>query len=375
VLRVQPGSEVVVLERGAALATQQTGHNSGVVHAGIYYAPGSLKARLCRRGGTLLREFCAVEGIAYDACGKLVVATDAGERDRLEALAERAAANEVPGLAWLEGEGMRRVEPNVTGVAALHSPATATVDFAAVARALARRIESDGGEIRTGVEVRRVRESRHAATVELSSDQTVTADRVVVCAGLDSDRLARASGQPAEPRIVPFRGEFWKLRPERAELVRGMIYPVPDPALPFLGVHLTRKIDGEVWLGPNAVLALALEGYRWRDVSGRDLAHIFGWPGTWRMMRRHWRAGVRELLLSRRKRLYMREAQRFVPGLEPADAVRAPAGVRAQAVDRDGSLVDDFRIGRGNRVLWVRNAPSPAATSSLAIAEELVEGL
>jgi L-2-hydroxyglutarate oxidase LhgO len=375
VLRDNPGAEVVVLERGPELAGGQTGHNSGVVHAGLYYAPGSLKARLCRRGGNLLREFCAAEGIAYDACGKLVVATDRSERERLEALAERAAANEVPGLRWLEAGEIASVEPKVTGVAALHSPETAIVDFVAVAAAMARQIEADGGEIRTGVEVTRVRESPAAATVDLSSSEAVAADRVVVCAGLHSDRLARASGQDAEPRIIPFRGEYWKLRPGREDLVRGLIYPVPDPALPFLGVHLTRKIDGEVWLGPNAVLALALEGYRWRDVSGRDLAHILGWPGTWRMMRQNWRAGIRELSLSRRKRAFIDEARRFVPDLESGDAVRAPAGVRAQAVDRDGSLVDDFRIGRGERVLWVRNAPSPAATSSLAIAEELVEAL
>lgn len=375
ILREVPGAEVVVLERGAAVAGGQTGHNSGVVHAGIYYAPGSLKARLCRRGMGLLREFCAAEGIAYDACGKLVVATAEGERGRLEALRERATENEVPGLRWLEGEEMREVEPKVSGVAALHSPQTAIVDFVAVAAALARRIEMGGGEVRTGVEVSRVRESPDAAAVELASSEAVAADRVIVCAGLYSDRLARASGQDAEPRIIPFRGEYWRLRPGREDLVRGLIYPVPDPALPFLGVHLTRKIDGEVWLGPNAVLALALEGYRRHDVSGRDLAHIFGWPGTWRMMAANWRAGVRELSQSRRKDAFIREAQRFVPELEPADAVRAPAGVRAQAVDRDGSLVDDFRIGRGARVTWVRNAPSPGATSSLAIAEELVGSL
>ncbi|MFT3864309.1 MAG: L-2-hydroxyglutarate oxidase [Solirubrobacterales bacterium] len=375
ILREEPGSEVVVLERAGGLAEGQTGHNSGVVHAGIYYAPGSLKARLCRRGMALLREFCAAEGIAYDACGKLVVATEEGERARLEALRERATANQVPGLRWLEGEEMREVEPQVSGVAALHSPETAIVDFVAVAAALARRIQADGGEVRTGVEVSRVSESRDAATVELvSSAETVAADRVVVCAGLHADGLARASGQDAEPRIIPFRGEYWKLRPGREDLVRGLIYPVPDPALPFLGVHLTRKIDGEVWLGPNAVLALALEGYRWSDVSGRDLTHIFGWPGTWRMMRANWRAGVNELS-NRRKGAFIREARRFVPALRPEDVVRAPAGVRAQAVDRDGSLVDDFRIGRGERVTWVRNAPSPGATSSLAIAEELVGAL
>ena len=374
ILREVPGAEVVVLERGPGIAEGQTGHNSGVVHAGIYYAPGSLKARLCRRGMGMMREFCAAEGIAYDPCGKLVVATEESERARLEALAERATANEVPGLRWLEGEQMREVEPKVAGVAALHSPETAIVDFVAVAAALARRIEAAGGEVRTGVKVTDVRESRDAATVHLASADPVAADRVIVCAGLHSDGLARASGQDAEPRIIPFRGEYWKLRPGREDLVRGLIYPVPDPALPFLGVHLTRKIDGEVWLGPNAVLALALEGYRWSDVSGRDLAHIFGWPGTWRMMRLNWRAGVTELS-NRRKGAFIREAQRFVPELEPGDAVRAPAGVRAQAVDRDGSLVDDFRIGRGARITWVRNAPSPAATSSLAIAEELVGAL
>ena len=372
VLAADPGAEVVVLEREPAIASHQTGHNSGVVHAGIYYAPGSLKARLCRRGMALLREFCAGQGIAYEACGKLVVATDAGERRRLEALAERARANEVPGLAWLEGEEMRAVEPHVAGIAALHSPSSAIVDFAAVARRLAAAVEGGGGVVRLGAGVGRVREGGATATVELTSGEAIAAERVIVCAGLESDRLARASGQPAEPRIIPFRGEYLKLRPERTGLVRGLIYPVPDPALPFLGVHLTRRIDGEVLLGPNAVLALALEGYRRRDVSARDLRHIFGWPGTWRMLRRHWRAGLRELHASRRNDLFVRQARRFVPELSPQDAVPGPAGVRAQAVDRDGTLVDDFRIGRGGRVLWVRNAPSPAATSSLAIAEELV---
>jgi (S)-2-hydroxyglutarate dehydrogenase len=371
-LAAEPGAEVVLLEREDAVATHQTGHNSGVVHAGIYYEPGSLKARLCRRGMEMLRGFCAERGIAYEACGKLVVATDPGERRRLEALAERGVANEVPGLAWLEGSEMRRVEPHVAGVAALHSPASAIVDFAAVARALAAAVAAAGGEVRTGAGVVRVRDDGRLAAVELAGGETVEADRVVVCAGLESDCLARRSGQPAEPRIVPFRGEYWKLPPQRSGLVRGLIYPLPDPALPFLGVHLTRTIGGEVLLGPNAVLALALAGYRRRDVSARDVRHIFGWPGTWRMMRRHWRAGARELLASLRRERFVREAQRFVPELAAADVLRAPAGIRAQAVDRDGTLVDDFRIGRGRRALWVRNAPSPGATSSLAIAEELV---
>jgi L-2-hydroxyglutarate oxidase LhgO len=369
------GAEIVVLEREGGVAGHQTGHNSGVVHAGIYYAPGTLKARLCRRGMGLLRDFCAERGIAYDACGKLVVAADESERARLRILAQRAETNGVEGLAWLEGKEMRRVEPHVRGVCALHSPTSAIVDFAAVAAALAAAIEANGGEVRTGAEVRRVVRRSASAVVELGDGEAIEADRAVVCAGLDSDRLARASGRGEEPRIIPFRGEYWKLRPERAGLVRGLIYPVPDPSLPFLGVHLTRRVDGEVWLGPNAVLALALHGYRRRDVAAADFAHIFGWPGTWRLIGRNWRAGARELRSARSKRLFIRDVQRFVPDIGLDDAVRAGAGVRAQAVDRDGSLVDDFRIDGDGVVVWVRNAPSPAATSSLAIAEELVREL
>jgi L-2-hydroxyglutarate oxidase LhgO len=323
----------------------------------------------------LMRDFCHAQGIAYDPCGKLVVATDAKEIVRLEALAERAAENEVEGLAWVDGEEMRRIEPQVEGIAALHSPATAIVDFGAVARQMASTVEAAGGEVRTSVVVSRVRATGANPTVELASGESIAADRVVVCAGLESDRLARASGQPAEPRIIPFRGEYWKLRPERTGLVNGLIYPVPDPALPFLGVHLTKKINGDVWLGPNAVLTLALDGYRRRAFRAADAAHILGWPGTWRMMARNWRAGIDELASSRSKRRFIHEAQRFVPALRVDDAVRAPSGVRAQALDRDGSLVDDFWIGHEGNVLWVRNAPSPAATSSLAIAEELVGSL
>lgn len=371
----QHGADLVVLEAERDVAVHQTGHNSGVVHAGIYYAPGSLKARLCRRGMGQLREFCAEQGIPYEACGKLVVATDESERGRLERLAERASSNGVEGLAWLEGEEMRRVEPHVSGVCALHSPSTAIVDFVAVANALARSVAADGGEIRTGAAVRRVRAESGRAVVELARGDVLEADRVVVCAGLQSDRLARASGRGAEPRIIPFRGEYWMLRQDRTDLVKGLVYPVPDPALPFLGVHLTRRIDGGVWLGPNAVLALSLHGYRRRDARPADVRHILGWPGTWRLMAGNWRAGLRELRSASSKRRFIREANRFVPDLRPEDALPAPAGVRAQAVDRDGSLVDDFRIDRDGSALWVRNAPSPAATSSLAIAEELAQWL
>ena len=371
----RPGDEVVVLEKEDGLARHQTGHNSGVVHAGLYYAPGSLKARLCTRGRELMKEFCAAKDVVYDECGKVVVATRETEVGPLRRLAQRAETNGVPGLRWLEGADLAEVEPHVKGVAGLHSPHTAIVDFVAVADAMAADVRAAGGEIRTGVSVARVTQNGSGPRLELLGGEALGADRVIVCAGLHSDRLARASGEDAEPRIVPFRGEYFALAPARAHLVKGLIYPVPDPTLPFLGVHLTRKFDGSVWLGPNAVLATALEGYRRSAVVWRELFETVTWPGTRRMVRRHWRAGAGELYRSAHKRAFISELQRYVPELEVADAVPAPAGVRAQAVDRDGSLVDDFRLGVSDRVVWVRNAPSPAATSSLAIAEELLSRL
>ena len=367
-------AEVVVVEKEAALARHQTGHNSGVAHAGLYYAPGSLKARLCRRGIGLLRDYCAANGLAYDECGKVVAATEPHELEPLRRLGERAEANGVPGLRWLDQGELAEVEPALEGLAGLHSPQTAIVDFVAVAYALAQEVQAAGNRIMIGTPVARVQSTGGGALVELGNGGGVLqADRVIVCAGLQADRLARASGEAAEPRIVPFRGEYWQLRPEKTALVKGLIYPVPDPTLPFLGVHLTRKIDGTVWLGPNAVLSLAREGYSRGRVSARDVADTVSWPGTWFMLRRHWRAAAGELSRSVRKRAFIAELQRYVPSLTAADAVRAPAGVRAQALDRDGSLVDDFRLTINGNVVWVRNAPSPAATSSLAIAEELCE--
>jgi L-2-hydroxyglutarate oxidase LhgO len=372
--RQWPDAEITVLEKEPAPATHQTGHNSGVVHAGIYYAPGSLKARLCRRGVELLREYCEERELPYEECGKVVVATAAKELPRLRRLAERAEENGVPGLRWLESADLARVEPHAVGVAALHSPHTAITDYPAIAASLAAEIVAGGGEIRFGAEVSRLR--RHGAvSVELGDGTELQADRVIVCAGLQADRLARRSGEPKGPRIVPFRGEYWRLREERTELVRGLIYPVPDPTLPFLGVHLTREIGGGVTIGPNAVLALAREGYRRRQVKAADLGEIFAWPGTWRLMAKHWRAGATEMRRSASKRFFIGEARRYVPELRPSDAIRSRAGVRAQAVDADGGMVDDFRLGGDDRVVWVRNAPSPAATSSLAIAEVLFERL
>jgi L-2-hydroxyglutarate oxidase LhgO len=365
--------DVVLLEKEAALAQHQSSRNSGVVHAGIYYAAGSLKARLCRAGGERLRAFCEAHSLPYEACGKVVVARDAGELERLKALEERAGANGVPGLARLDEAALHALEPHVSGIAALHSPSSAIVDFGAVVRAMAGELTDAGGEIRLRARVTAVRTEAGRVSISLADGSQLDADRAVVCAGLYADRLAHASGRREAPRIVPFRGEFWRLRPERRELVRGLIYPVPDPSLPFLGVHFTPRVDGEVWIGPNAVLALAREGYRWRTISLRDVAETLAWPGTWRMAARHWRTAIDELTGSLSKRVYLRAARSYIPALAAADVTRAPAGVRAQALDPDGTLVDDFRLESAGPVVWVRNAPSPAATSSLAIADELVD--
>jgi L-2-hydroxyglutarate oxidase LhgO len=367
-----PNAEITVLERESALAQHQTSHNSGVVHAGIYYAPGSLKARLCRRGLTLLRDYCNEKSLPYDACGKVVVAIDEREVEPLRRLEERAMANGVPGLRWLDQSELTEIEPYVTGVAGLHSPETAIADFAAVANAYANDVTKAGGQIRTGVAVTRIQQNGRNPRTELADGATIEADKVIVCAGLQSDRLAMASGEPAEPRIVPFRGEYWQLRPERSHLVKGLIYPVPDPALPFLGVHLTRKIDGSVVLGPNAILSTSRHAYDRRQFVLKDTYDALSWPGTFRMLRKHWRAGIDEIVRSVSKRRFVHEVARYVPAVAVDDVLPAPAGVRAQAIDRDGSLVDDFRLGTHGHVTWVRNAPSPAATSSLAIAEELV---
>jgi (S)-2-hydroxyglutarate dehydrogenase len=371
VTRRRPGTRVVVFEKEDRVAAHQTGHNSGVVHAGIYYTPGSLKARLCTRGGALLREYCAERGIAYEECGKLVVAVTTEDVTRLDALAARAEANQVPGLRRVGREGIREIEPHASGLAALHSPHTAITDFPGVTRAFADDVVAGGGEVRFGFRVTGISEGRRL-TVSSASEQ-VAVDRLIICAGIHSDSVARLAGDAAAPRIVPFRGEYMKVRPEKAGLVRGMIYPVPDPRYPFLGVHFTRRVSGELEVGPNAVLATAREGYGWGDVSPRDLAGIASWPGMWRMAARHWRTGVREMYGSVSKRAYMKAARRYVPEILAADVVRAGSGVRAQALDRDGALVDDFRIHRLGPITAVRNAPSPAATSSLAIAEYVVD--
>jgi L-2-hydroxyglutarate oxidase LhgO len=374
ITRRRPGARVVVLEKEDRVAVHQTGHNSGVVHAGIYYRPGSLKALLCARGGALLREYCAQRGLPYDQCGKLVVAVTEDDVARLDALAARAGVNLVPGLRRLGPAGIRDIEPHATGLAALHSPGTAITDYVKIAEAFAEDVVAAGGEVRFGFAVTGVAKAGSGLRVASPGD-AVTVDRLVVCAGIHADVVAGLAGDTAAPRIIPFRGEYMRVVPAKASMVRGLIYPVPDPRYPFLGVHFTRRVSGDVEVGPNAVLATAREGYRRRDVSLRDLYGIAAWPGAWRMAARHWRTGLREMYGSASKRAYMKAARRYVPEIGAGDVVRAGSGVRAQALDRDGGLVDDFRIHRLGPVTAVRNAPSPAATSCLAIAEHVVDVL
>jgi L-2-hydroxyglutarate oxidase LhgO len=368
------GVPVVVWEKEAAVARHQSGHNSGVVHAGIYYPPGSAKAKNCRRGVELLRAYCAGRGLPWDERGKLVVARDEAETRRLREIERRSRANGVPGVRWLDGPDIRALEPDVAGVAALLSPTTAIVDFPAIARAFADDVTPAGGQLLTSAPVTAVRRRGDGVRVRTPAGAH-DVSRLVICAGLQTDLLARAAGDEAAPEIVPFRGEYLRLRPEVRQKVHHLIYPVPDPAYPFLGVHLTPRIDGEVDLGPNAVLALAREGYRWRDVSAAQLSRLAGSAAFRRLARQNWRAGLREMRGSVSRRAFLAEARGYLPWLEPGHVTSAPAGVRAQAVDPDGSLVDDFRIHRIGPVTAVRNAPSPAATASLAIAEQIVAEL
>jgi L-2-hydroxyglutarate oxidase len=370
--------EVTIMEKEDALAQHQTGRNSGVVHAGLYYTPGSLKARLCRRGVGMLRAFCDEHEVAYREIGKVLVALDQVEAGRLGDIEQRAKANGVPGVRRLDGYELREIEPHVRGVAGLLSPSTAIADFPGVTRQLAQLVEGAGGQVALGCEVLDLRETGTGVVVSTRRAGAVDEqefDHVVLCAGLHADRLARKVGGDAAPRIMPFRGEYFTLRPHRRSLVNGLVYPVPDPRYPFLGVHLTPRVDGEVLIGPNAVLALSREGYTWGRVSPRDLVETVGYPGFAGFARRNWRTGITEMAGSLSKKRFVAAAQRYVPELTTADVLPGPSGIRAQAMDRDGSLVDDFRIDHRGRVTALRNAPSPAATSSLAIAEYLVDAI
>jgi 2-hydroxyglutarate dehydrogenase len=368
----RPDAKITVLEKEPEVAMHQTGHNSGVVHAGIYYVPGSLKARLCVEGARLLYDYCDRHDLPVERCGKVVVATHEGELARLDELERRARSNAVPGIRRLDANELLDLEPHATGIAALHSPATGIVDFSAVARAMAADVRSAGGVVATNCAVEST-ERRNGGLVIRHTQGEIHTRQAVFCAGLWSDRLAVNAGAPRDPRIVPFRGAYLRLRPERRSLVRSLIYPVPDPALPFLGVHLTRHIDGEVLIGPTALLVAARDAYSLRRASARDMVQTLGWPGSWRMFARWWRTGLLEMSHAASRRRFVAAAARYVPALRPDDVLRGPAGVRAQALGRDGKLVDDFVISETYRALHVRNAPSPAATSSLAIASMIAE--
>jgi L-2-hydroxyglutarate oxidase len=367
------GQDVTVCEKEPGWAMHQTGRNSGVIHSGLYYKPGGLKARLCVAGAGSTAAYAGAHGVPFEVGGKLVVAVDERELPALAELERRGRANGVP-VQRLDAAAAREYEPQVRCVAALRVETTGIVDFAALSRALATELAQDGAELRPGAEVLAVHADGAGVRLRTSTAE-LRADALVNCAGLHSDRIARLAGLTPAARILPFRGEYFALAPAAAARVRGLIYPVPDPAFPFLGVHLTRGIDGGVHAGPNAVLALRREGYQWRDVSARDVGEMLGYPGFWRLARRHARTGATEMARSVSRRAFAAALSRLVPGITAADLVRAPAGVRAQAVGRDGALIDDFVVQTAPRQVHVLNAPSPAATSALEIGGHVADRL
>jgi L-2-hydroxyglutarate oxidase len=370
----RPGARLCVLEAEDRIGRHQTGRSSGVIHAGLYYEPGSLKARLCVQGAAELYAYCSEREIPYEKSGKLVVAVDASELGRLDELERRGRANGVADLRRLGGEEIAAIEPHARGVAALHSPATGVVDFVAVAEAYADDVRRAGGTIHLGAGVISA-DSQPGRLAVRHSQGTTTATAAVFCAGLWSDRLAVACGAPADPRIVPFRGAYLRLPAAAAKLVRANVYPVPEPDLPFLGAHLTRTLAGAVLIGPSALMAPARDAYELRKVRARDLGETLAWPGTWRLGARHWRAGLSELQHAASRRSFVAAAARMVPSLRGVRAEAGPAGIRAQALGRDGKLIDDFVVHRTERAIHVRNAPSPAATSSLALARMIADEL
>jgi (S)-2-hydroxyglutarate dehydrogenase len=364
-----PGKSIAVVEKEAEVAAHQTGHNSGVIHAGIYYKPGSYKAKLCVEGSRLLTEFCDITGVRYERCGKLIVATSEEEQPRLQTLYERGIANGIQGLELVGPERSREIEPHARAIRSLYSPVTAIVDYLQVARAMAKKIADGGGRILLSAEVCAIKPSDGFLYLETNCT-TIRCRNLINCAGLYSDRVARMMGLHPNILLMPFRGEYYSLRPE-CRLVRGLIYPVPDPQFPFLGVHFTKKINGEYEAGPNAVLAFAREGYKFRNVNLRDLASMFIFGGFWRMALRHWRTQVYELYRSLSRRAFLHALQKLVPELEDRDLAPGGAGVRAQIVTADGALADDFVIVEAPNAIHVLNAPSPAATASIAIGRHI----
>ncbi|HTU16007.1 MAG TPA: L-2-hydroxyglutarate oxidase [Solirubrobacterales bacterium] len=371
-----PDATLVLLEAENRLAAHQTTHSSGVIHAGVYYEPGSLRAKLCVEGAAELIAYCEQSEIPWRRSGKLIVATDETELERLDRLESRGRANGVPGLTRIESDAITEIEPGATGISALHSPNTGVVDFGLVARSFAGDVERAGGTIHTSAPVIAIRSGRGPKPDRLAietSRGTVSANRAVFCAGLQSDRLARMAGGDPAPRIVPIRGGYLKVKPGREDLVRGNVYPTPDPELPFLGAHLTRGFDGSLLIGPTAMMAAARDAYRLTRVRPRDLWETVTWPGSWRLIRRNLGTTVTEIRHSVSPRSLLAEARRMVPGLRDDDVLPGPAGVRAQALGRDGGLIEDFLIERTENAIHVRNAPSPAATSSMALARLIAD--
>jgi L-2-hydroxyglutarate oxidase LhgO len=367
-----PRRRVLVVEKEDRVAVHQTGHNSGVIHSGLYYRPGSLKAKMCVAGAAAMTAFCQEHGLAYEICGKVVVATSEQELPALDELHRRGMANGVPGIAMIGPERLRELEPHSAGIRALHVPSTGIIDYVAVAEAYAVQVKRSGGEVRTGTRVLRIAKQGSETVLETTGG-AIAARKVLNCAGLESDRIARAAGARIETIIVPFRGEYYDIAPERRELVRGLIYPVPDPAFPFLGVHFTRRLRGGIEAGPNAVLAFRREGYRKTDFSWRDTATTLGFAGFWRMAAKYWRNGLGEYRRSLSKRAFAQALRRLLPQIDESDLRPGGAGVRAQALDKKGKLLDDFVIVRDGNVVHVLNVPSPAATASIMIGKEIVE--
>jgi L-2-hydroxyglutarate oxidase LhgO len=381
ILMRQPELRVVVLEKEQVLASHQSGHNSGVIHSGIYYTPGSLKARACVAGHRAMLEFCQDQGIPFELCGKVIVALDEKELPRLEDLYRRGIANGVQGLEMIGPERLRELEPHAAGIKAIYSPQTGITDFVKVAHAYAHNIQQCGGEIITGCKVTSL-SNKGKQTLLLCTQPRANAGNVqveiearyiITCGGLQADKLSQMSGKNPSMRIIPFRGDYYVLRPEKRHMVRALIYPVPDPRFPFLGVHFTRRLDGAVWAGPNAVLAFAREGYlRWK-ISPKDLWEVLSYDGFWKMAARYWKMGLAEIYRDYVKAAYIKELQRYMPELQAYDVVPGPSGVRAQALATDGRLLDDFLIQHGENIVHVLNAPSPAATSSLVLAQMIVD--
>lgn len=365
VQRANPGASIVLLEKEEALARHQTGRNSGVIHAGVYYAPGSLKARFCREGAEAMMRFCVEHDVPLEQCGKLVVATEAEELPRLVALRERCGQNGLE-VEYLNGAALSTREPRIHGLAALVVPTTGIVSYGLVSEAMANALKAGGAQVRLSTSVIDMREEAGSVAI-VTTDGVVHARYVVVCAGLMADKLAQLCGIEADFHIIPFRGEYYRLPAAKNDIVKHLIYPVPDPALPFLGVHLTRMIDGSVTVGPNAVLSFAREGYQWSQFSARDVLGMASFPGFWPLITRNMRSGLNEMRNSLFRRGYLELCQRYCPELTLQDLQPHPSGVRAQAVMRDGTMAHDFLIRRTARTIHVCNAPSPAATSAIPI--------